>query len=71
VSPYRLEWRNGSDPLRGRPVYRPGDFPASEAFSATTIQMPAFTDPSEQLIEQYAAAFAKVQAHAADLVAHY
>ena len=67
VSPFGQKWRRGADPLADRPVYKMGDFPNAEEFAATTIQMPAFAEPSEELIRQYAHAFAKVQAHAEKL----
>lgn len=57
-------WLSGSDPLANRPFYHLGDFPNAESFSANTIQMPAFTEPSQEVLGQYAKAFAKVQAHA-------
>ncbi|HEY0150564.1 MAG TPA: aminotransferase class I/II-fold pyridoxal phosphate-dependent enzyme [Longimicrobium sp.] len=45
-------------------VYGPGDFPRAERFSATTLQFPAFTEPSFHIIAAYRAAMVKVARHA-------
>jgi dTDP-4-amino-4,6-dideoxygalactose transaminase len=65
------DWVHGADPLQQRPVSEPGDFPHAEAFSASTVQLPAFTLESAQLIREYVRAFAKVQAHARALADIY
>jgi perosamine synthetase len=64
---FRPDWHQGSNPLANRPVYRLGDFPGAEDFSANTIQMPAFTQPSALLIRQYGTAFMKVQKQAGEI----
>jgi len=43
-----------------RLLYKQGDFPSAERFSETTLQLPAFTEPSESIIEEYAVAMKKV-----------
>lgn len=48
-------------------VYRPGDFPRAEQFSASTLQFPAFTEPSEHIIDAYVDAMRKVARHAGAL----
>jgi dTDP-4-amino-4,6-dideoxygalactose transaminase len=63
-SVFGREWLAGSDPLAKRPLYRLGDFPNAEAFAANTIQIPAFTPLSQDLLGQYVQALAKVQAYA-------
>jgi dTDP-4-amino-4,6-dideoxygalactose transaminase len=50
-----------------RRVYRRGDFPNAERFSATTLQFPAFTEPCRELLAQYAEAMRKVARHAREL----
>jgi len=52
-------------PRRGRhtgdaPIYRPGDFPRAERFAASTLQFPAFTEPSAAVIDAYGDAMEKV-----------
>lgn len=71
ISPYKSEWTQGENPLEGRPVFNLGDFFNAERFSTTTIQMPAFTEPSADLIAQYASAFAKVQKYSSELKGLY
>lgn len=67
VQLFRPDWCQGSDPLANRPCYKLGDFPRAEEFSATTIQLPAFTQPSASLIRQYGTALLKVQQQAAEI----
>ena len=52
--------RRGPHALREL-VYRPGDFPKAERFSSLTLQFPAFTDPSEPIIDAYCRAMEKVE----------
>jgi dTDP-4-amino-4,6-dideoxygalactose transaminase len=52
---------------KARAIYRPGDFPNAESFSARTLQLPAFTEPSSTLLQAYARALGKIQRHAGDL----
>jgi perosamine synthetase len=64
---YRTGW-----PRRGRHVLRevvhsPGEFPSAERFSRSTLQFPAFTEPSHHIIDSYCAAMRKVAARASDL----
>jgi dTDP-4-amino-4,6-dideoxygalactose transaminase len=64
---YRSGW-----PRRGRHVarelvYKPGDFPEAERFSASTLQFPAFTEPSFPIIEAYCEAMRKVAAGSEEL----
>jgi dTDP-4-amino-4,6-dideoxygalactose transaminase len=54
--------RSGRPAPRSLRSYRAGDFPAAEAFSAKTLQFPAFTEPAQSIIEQYAAAMRKLAA---------
>jgi dTDP-4-amino-4,6-dideoxygalactose transaminase len=64
---YRTGWpRRGARVLR-EIVHSPGDFPAAELFSASTLQFPAFTEPSHHVIDAYCAAMRKVAARASDL----
>ncbi len=66
---YRSGWpRRGGHILR-EVVHAPGDFPAAERFSATTLQFPAFTEPAHHIIDAYCAAMQKVAARARDLQA--
>lgn len=51
-----------------RPVYRAGDFPASERYAARVLRLPAFTAPeSDGWLDGIAEAFAKVAAAADEL----
>jgi dTDP-4-amino-4,6-dideoxygalactose transaminase len=47
-------------PCGPRVVYKLGDFPIAEHISASTLQLPAFTEPAEHLIDCYVAAMEKV-----------
>jgi perosamine synthetase len=63
----RSGWpRRGNHVLR-EIVYSPGDFPSAERFSRSTLQFPAFTEPSHHIIDAYCAAMRKVAARASDL----
>ena len=50
-------------------VYKPGDFPRAERFSAMTLQFPAFTEPSDHIIEAYCQAMEKVAEQVGSLLA--
>jgi dTDP-4-amino-4,6-dideoxygalactose transaminase len=64
---YRSGWpRRGGHVLR-EIVYSPGDFPNAERFSRSTLQFPAFTEPSHPIIDAYCAALRKVAARASEL----
>jgi dTDP-4-amino-4,6-dideoxygalactose transaminase len=66
---YRSGWpRRGHHVLR-EIVYSPGDFPSAERFSASTLQFPAFTEPSHHIIDAYCAAMRKVAGRSSDLQA--
>jgi dTDP-4-amino-4,6-dideoxygalactose transaminase len=61
------------DPLglfeRGDVTYKPGDFPNASAFSANTLQFPAFAEERDiEVIDAYAVALAKVARHAEELI---
>jgi perosamine synthetase len=51
-------------------VYRPGDFPRAERFSAFTLQFPAFTEPSGPIIDAYCHAMQKIASRVEHLLAH-
>ena len=61
---YRGGWPRRGPHVGIAPTYRPGDFPRAEAFSAGTLQFPAFTEPCDALLGEYAEAMAKVAAGA-------
>jgi dTDP-4-amino-4,6-dideoxygalactose transaminase len=65
---YRSGWPRRGPHVNHERVYRPGDFPRAERFSALTIQFPAFTEPSKQIIAQYCQAMKKVARHSASLI---
>lgn len=48
-------------------TYAPGDLPASEAYVAHALRLPAYTDDVRPYVERVAAAFAKVTRNAATL----
>ena len=48
-------------------TYAPGDLPASEAYVAHALRLPAYTDDVRPYVERVAAAFAKVARNAATL----
>jgi len=48
-------------------IYKMGDFPKAEEFSANTLQFPAFTLPSFEIIDQYILAMQKVQSNLSEL----
>jgi dTDP-4-amino-4,6-dideoxygalactose transaminase len=64
---YRTGWPRRGAHVRQEHVYRPGDFPRAERFSELTVQFPAFTEPSSEIIEAYCRAMAKVAAQADEL----
>ena len=47
-----------------RTTYSSDDFPASNAFSANTLQLPAFSEPATEIIDAYVGALEKVIGHA-------
>ena len=44
-------------------VYGPGDFPRAERFAQSTLQFPAFTEPSAHIVDAYCRAMRKVALH--------
>ena len=66
---YRTGWPRRGAHVRQEHVYRPGDFPLAERFAQRTVQFPAFTEPSSDIIEAYCRAMAKVAAGADELAA--
>ena len=65
----RTGWPRRGAHVQREHVYRPGDFPRAERFSELTLQFPAFTEPSTDIIESYCAAMAKVAAGSSELLA--
>lgn len=70
---YQL-FQSSDDPIglfaTERSTYKPGQFPAAAAFSAGTLQLPAFTEPDAvNIIDAYVAAMHKVASHADELAA--
>lgn len=67
---YRM-FQTNEDPIGlfegGHTTYTPGEFPAASAFSANTLQFPAFVEGPE-IIDAYADALSKVARHANELV---
>lgn len=61
---YRGGWPRRGAHVRAEVSYRPGDFPRAERFSASTLQFPAFTEPSREILEAYCHAMRKVAAAA-------
>ncbi len=53
--------------VRELPVYDPRALPRTEAGAASLLKLPSFPRASRELLDQYAAAFAKVLARADDL----
>ncbi|MFG0258516.1 MAG: DegT/DnrJ/EryC1/StrS family aminotransferase [Phycisphaerales bacterium JB043] len=53
---YRGGWPRRGDHVGRVRVYQPGDFPKAERFSASTIQLPAFTYEHSEIVDQYASA---------------
>ena len=51
------------------PAYRPDALPRTEAANGTLIRLPAFPSAERRLLDQYAAAFEKVLAHAQEILA--
>jgi perosamine synthetase len=54
-------------PERPLPVYDPATLPRTCAGNATLLKLPSFPNASRELLDQYAVAFEKVLAHAAEL----
>lgn len=65
---YANGWPRRGSHVSRELVYRPGDFPRAERFSALTIQFPAFTEPSEPIIDAYCSAMKKVASHALEIL---
>ena len=51
------------------PAYQPDALPRTEAANGTLIRLPAFPSAERRLLDQYAAAFEKVLAHAQEILA--
>jgi perosamine synthetase len=65
---YSSGWPRKGPHVSRELVYRPGDFPRAERFSALTIQFPAFTEPSVPIIDAYCSAMKKVASHVLEIL---
>ena len=68
---YPTGWPRQGDHVSHRYVYKRGDFPCAENFSAATLQFPAFTEPSRHIIDEYCQAMLKVAHNKESLVSHF
>ncbi|MGW4801571.1 DegT/DnrJ/EryC1/StrS family aminotransferase [Nonomuraea sp. NPDC004297] len=53
---------------RGLRRYEPGDMPGAEAYVASVLRLPVYTEDVRRELDDFAAAFAKVSAHASQLL---
>lgn len=68
---YRGGWPRRGAHVDAQHLYRQGDFPVAERFSALTLQFPAFTHEERDIIDEYCGALDKIARHAVDLCAHF
>jgi len=60
---YPLFYKEILEKKADRMVYKAGDFPKAEYFSAHTLQFPPFTLPSKGILKKYARAMKKIEAN--------
>lgn len=64
---YPLFFKDILEKKANKMIYKTGDFPKAEYFSAHTIQFPPFTLPSKGIIKKYVQAMKKIEVNLEDL----